>query len=73
MNEEISDINQAAENIIDGEGWGDIIKAIILGKYYWACVLFIHLMGYNPTKYIPPETYLQLLQNNFISPISSEK
>jgi hypothetical protein len=70
MTEESSDLNQFGDNIIDTEGWGQIIKAIAVGKYAWACVLFLHLMGYNPTEYIPRETYLQLLENNFFSRIS---
>lgn len=70
MSQESSDINQSGDNIVDAEGWGQIIKAIAVGKYAWACVLFLHLMGYNPTEYIPRETYLQLLEHNFFSRIS---
>ena len=70
MTEGNYEMNQPAENIISAEGWRQIIKAIIVGKYSWACVLFLHFMGYEPTKYICRPTYLNLLENNFILPIS---
>jgi hypothetical protein len=41
-----------------------IIKAIILGKYSWACVLILRFAGYNPIEYIPYRTYIRLLKNN---------
>lgn len=41
-----------------------IVKAIIAGKYSWACVLMLRFSGYNPIDYIPYRTYIRLLKNN---------
>ena len=38
-----------------------IIAAILLGKYSWACVLMLQRMGYNPMDYIPYRTYKRLI------------
>jgi len=43
-----------------------IIKAIIAGKYSWACVLMLRFSGYNPIDYIPYRTYIRLLKNNYL-------
>ncbi|MBD2386257.1 HetP family heterocyst commitment protein [Cylindrospermum sp. FACHB-282] len=41
-----------------------IIKAIIAGKYSWACVLILRFGGYNPMDYIPYRTYIRLVKSN---------
>jgi hypothetical protein len=38
-----------------------IISAILLGKYSWACVLMLRRMGYNPMDYIPYRTYKRIM------------
>ncbi|MDP5338998.1 MAG: HetP family heterocyst commitment protein [Nodularia sp. (in: cyanobacteria)] len=49
---------------INTEQIEQIIKAIIAGKYSWACVLILRFSGYNPIDYIPYRTYIRLLKNN---------
>lgn len=44
-----------------------IVKAIIAGKYSWACVLLLRFSGYNPVDYIPYRTYIRLLKNNYLN------
>lgn len=41
-----------------------IVKAILEGKYSWACVLILRFYGYNPLHYIPYRTYQRLLKQN---------
>lgn len=43
----------------------EIIKAIIAGKYSWACVLTLRFNGYDPLHYIPYRTYIRLLKDNY--------
>ncbi|MGM3304819.1 HetP family heterocyst commitment protein [Anabaena sp. WFMT] len=57
---------QQLEQIFKHSQFQQIIKAIILGNYSWACVLFLHFSGYDPQDYIPHETYYKLLQENYI-------
>jgi hypothetical protein len=64
MHKEITESNQPSETIIQTEQVEQIIKAVLAGKYSWACVLFLHFIGYNPLKYIPYRTYIRLLKNN---------
>ena len=49
---------------INTEQIEQIVKAIIAGKYSWACVLILRFSGYNPIDYIPYRTYIRLLKNN---------
>ncbi|MBE9039022.1 HetP family heterocyst commitment protein [aff. Roholtiella sp. LEGE 12411] len=49
---------------INNEQIEQIVKAIIAGKYSWACVLILRFAGYNPIDYIPYRTYIRLLKNN---------
>ena len=49
---------------INTEQIEQIVKAIIAGKYSWACVLILRFCGYNPIDYIPYRTYIRLLKNN---------
>ncbi|MDL5057068.1 HetP family heterocyst commitment protein [Geitlerinema calcuttense] len=41
-----------------------IVKAILEGKYSWACVLILRFAGFNPSHYIPYRTYKRLLKEN---------
>ena len=51
---------------INTEQIEQIIKAIIAGKYSWACVLLLRFSGHNPIDYIPYRTYIRLLKNNYL-------
>ncbi|WP_066376980.1 MULTISPECIES: HetP family heterocyst commitment protein [unclassified Anabaena] len=52
---------------INNEQVEQIIKAIMAGKYSWACVLLLRFSGYNPVDYIPYRTYIRLLKNNYLN------
>ncbi|MDJ0693254.1 MAG: HetP family heterocyst commitment protein [Mastigocoleus sp. MO_167.B18] len=43
----------------------EVLKAIIAGKYSWACVLMLRYNGYEPVDYIPYRTYIRLLKENY--------
>jgi hypothetical protein len=43
----------------------EVLKAIIAGKYSWACVLILRFNGYEPLHYIPYRTYIRLLKENY--------
>ncbi|MBE9202003.1 MULTISPECIES: HetP family heterocyst commitment protein [Nodularia] len=58
---------------INTEQIEQIIKAIIAGKYSWACVLILRFSGYNPIDYIPYRTYIRLLKNNCLVDNSKSK
>ncbi|MEB3150305.1 MAG: HetP family heterocyst commitment protein, partial [Sphaerospermopsis sp.] len=58
--------HQQLDKIFKDAQFQQIIKAIILGKYAWACVLFLHFSGCDPLEYIPHETYSKLVQDNYI-------
>ncbi|MDB9540019.1 HetP family heterocyst commitment protein [Anabaenopsis tanganyikae CS-531] len=58
---------------INTEQIEQIIKAIIAGKYSWACVLILRFSGYNPIDYIPYRTYIRLLKNNCLAEKSNSK
>ncbi|MFN6570912.1 HetP family heterocyst commitment protein [Dendronalium sp. ChiSLP03b] len=72
MNEEFSNCSQTLNKIISSEEWEPIIKAIVAGKYSWACILTLHVIGLNPIEYIPYRTYMRLLKNNCILAKSSK-
>lgn len=61
--------NSQSQNVkkINNEQIEQIIKAIIAGKYSWACVLLLRFSGYNPMEYIPYRTYIRLLKNNCLT------
>ena len=48
------------DRVMTAEQFGQIIEAIISGKYSWACVLILRFAGYNPLHYIPYRTYNRL-------------
>jgi hypothetical protein len=60
--------NQKLDKIFKDTQLQEIIKAIILGKYAWACVLFLHFSGCDPLDYMPSETYDKLVQENNLFP-----
>lgn len=66
MNEKITNFNTQTGKKINHEQIEQIIKAIIAGKYSWACVLILRFVGYNPIDYIPYRTYIRLLKNNYL-------
>jgi hypothetical protein len=63
------DINNNSQNVkkINNEQVEQIVKAIMAGKYSWACVLLLRFSGYNPVDYIPYRTYIRLLKNNYLN------
>ncbi len=67
-----SSSTQSAKKI-NTEQIEQIIKAIIAGKYSWACVLILRYSGYNPIDYIPYRTYIRLLKNNCLVENSKSK
>jgi hypothetical protein len=56
--------NQRVDKIFKYSQFQEIVKAIILGKYSWACVLFLQFSGCDPLEYIPAETYQKLVADN---------
>ncbi len=40
-----------------------IVTAILEGKYSWACVLMLRLIGHNPSEYMPYRTYTRLMKS----------
>lgn len=55
---------QGTVKTMDPEQFECIVKAIVEGKYSWACVLILRFAGYNPAYYIPYRTYKRLLKEN---------
>lgn len=64
MNQKNTVSNPPIGKKINHEQIEQIVKAIIAGKYSWACVLILRVAGYNPIDYIPYRTYIRLLKNN---------
>ncbi|YAF94833.1 MAG: HetP family heterocyst commitment protein [Nodularia sp. CChRGM 3473] len=64
MHQTNASCNTQTAKKINTEQIEQIIKAIIAGKYSWACVLILRFSGYNPIDYIPYRTYIRLLKNN---------
>ncbi|MFN6569139.1 heterocyst formation protein HetP [Nostoc minutum NIES-26] len=64
MHQTDSNCNTQTAKKINTEQIEQIVKAIIAGKYSWACVLILRFSGYNPIDYIPYRTYIRLLKNN---------
>lgn len=64
MTQENLEQNEPLEKIFNHEEFEQIIKAIVGGKYSWACFLIIHFADYNPMDFIPYRTYIRLLKNN---------
>jgi hypothetical protein len=64
MNQNVTAYNSQTSKKINTEQIEQIVKAIIAGKYSWACVLILRFAGHNPIDYIPYRTYIRLLKNN---------
>ncbi|QHG16987.1 HetP family heterocyst commitment protein [Nostoc sp. ATCC 53789] len=64
MTQNLTDYQTETVKKINNEQIEQILKAIIAGKYSWACVLILRFAGYNPIDYIPYRTYIRLLKNN---------
>ncbi|MBW4684138.1 MAG: HetP family heterocyst commitment protein [Komarekiella atlantica HA4396-MV6] len=64
MTQNLTDYQTQIGRKINNEQIEQIVKAIIAGKYSWACVLILRFVGYNPIDYIPYRTYIRLLKNN---------
>lgn len=52
------------EKVMSTEQFEQIVRAILEGKYSWACVLILRFSGYNPVHYIPYRTYKRLIRDN---------
>jgi hypothetical protein len=72
MNQNVADYNRQIRKKINTEQIEQIVKAIIAGKYSWACVLLLRFSGHNPIDYIPYRTYIRLLKNNCLLAGSQE-
>lgn len=55
---------QSGNRVMNSEQFDRVVKAIIEGKYSWACVLILRFAGYNPAHYIPYRTYKRLIKSN---------
>ncbi|WP_414529797.1 HetP family heterocyst commitment protein [Nodularia chucula] len=73
MNQLNSSASTQNSKKINTEQIEQIIKAIIAGKYSWACVLILRFSGYNPIDYIPYRTYIRLVKNNCLGESSKSK
>jgi hypothetical protein len=50
--------------VMTTEEFDQVIEAIALGRYSWACVLILRIAGYNPLHYLPYRTYRRLIKEN---------
>ncbi len=62
MHNESKHLSTLPNEIVNSEGFSEIIEAIIGGKYSWACVLLLRWSSYHPTDYIPYRTYMRLVR-----------
>jgi len=59
-----SNTNLQSVKAMDVEQFEQVVKAIVEGRYSWACVLILRFAGYNPAHYIPYRTYKRLVKDN---------
>jgi hypothetical protein len=52
------------QKVMSHEQFNQVVEAISLGHYSWACVLILRFAGYNPVHFIPYRTYSRLLKEN---------
>ena len=52
------------DKVMNPDQFDQVVKAIVEGKYSWACVLILRFAGYNPAHYIPYRTYKRLIKGN---------
>jgi hypothetical protein len=64
VSQNVADYNRQINKKINTEQIEQIVKAIMSGKYSWACVLLLRFSGHNPIDYIPYRTYIRLLKKN---------
>lgn len=50
--------------VTKSQQFSEILKAIINGKYSWACVLLLYWANCRPLNYIPYRTYKRLIKIN---------
>jgi hypothetical protein len=67
MNQQFSKPNSKHDTIITTEQFNQIVEAIVVGKYSWACVLILRFAGKDPLNYIPYRTYYRLIKDNHCS------
>jgi hypothetical protein len=60
----MTQFNQRFDKTMSEEQFGEVVGAIVSGKYSWACVLILRFAGYNPLHYIPYRTYNRLVKDN---------
>jgi len=65
MYQRINSCKTQPEKAMTEEQFAQIVDAIILGRYSWACLLILRFAGYNPLHYIPYRTYNRLIKNNY--------
>ena len=56
--------DQQAIKTMNVDQFEQLVKAILEGRYSWACVLILRFAGYNPAHYIPYRTYKRLIKEN---------
>lgn len=66
----------SAENtenkVMNPDQFDRVVRAIVEGKYSWACVLVLRFAGYNPAHYIPYRTYKRLIKSNRMQQASNQ-
>ncbi len=71
MNQDFCSSNSKLDQVMTPEQFNQILEAILVGKYSWACVLILRFAGYNPLHYLPYRTYKRLMKDNRQSGSSS--
>ena len=64
MSQNFCSSNSQLDQVMAPEQFNQIVEAILVGKYSWACVLILRFAGYNPLHYLPYRTYKQLMKDN---------
>ena len=64
MNQDFCSSNSKLDQVMTPEQFNQILEAILVGKYSWACVLILRFAGYNPLYYLPYRTYKRLVRDN---------
>ena len=72
MNHTFFSSNTKIDKVMTEEQFNQIVEAILLGKYSWACVLILRFAGYNPLHYLPYRTYKRLMKDNSQTKNTSE-
>ncbi|MFQ4136132.1 HetP family heterocyst commitment protein [Nodosilinea sp. PGN35] len=62
----------ATSRAMSAEQFDQVVKAIVEGKYSWACVLILRCAGYNPAHYLPYRTYKRLIKENRLQPAETQ-